>query len=337
MEINMVYVIHALVWPLIAFLFWRWNEIWYGTSVRARCKLLNAKLPPGHLGIPIFGDYFSFAWYFNFRLRPDRYITNKMQKYGKNVGAYTTFLYGSPAIIACAPSLCKSILTATTGFKQGWPSSEVLGIHSVITIHGSRHQHIKGLLTSEFNHRDTLTRVARQLQPCIVDAFQSWFQMGRMNTFYQVKRVALEFMGRYMGGLELGSEIDALDKLFSAVNEGVRAQPWNFPGMPFRHALQCRKKLTEKLTLQLMKKKKEGKNIGAKSDMMDRLMQSKDKEGRHLSDEEVVDNILSNIAIAYIGIAYPVTWAMYYLAKNPHVLQKLREENMEMAREKNGL
>ncbi|XP_074266614.1 cytochrome P450 88A1-like [Silene latifolia] len=139
-----------------------------------------------------------------------------------------------------------------------------------------------------------------------------------------------------MGGLELGSEIDALDKLFSAVNEGVRAQPWNFPGMPFRHALQCRKKLTEKLTLQLMKKKKEGKNIGATSDMMDRLMQSKDKEGRHLSDEEVVDNILSNIAIAYIGIAYPVTWAMYYLAKNPHVLQKLRKENMEMTREKNG-
>ncbi|XP_074264761.1 ent-kaurenoic acid oxidase 1-like isoform X1 [Silene latifolia] len=332
MEINMVCVIHSLVWPLIACLFWWWNEIWYGASVRARRKLLNIKLPPGHLGIPIFGDC-SFLWYFHFLLRPDNYIMSKMQKYGNNVGAYTTFLYGSPAIIACSPSLCKSILKATTGFKQGWPSSEVLGTHSVITIHGSRHQYIKGLLTSEFNQRGTLTQVAQQLQPCIVAALQSWFQMGQINTFDQVKRVALEFMGRYMGGLELGPEIDALNKLFSAVNEGVRAQPWNFPGMPFRHALQCRKKLTEKLTLQLMKKKKEGKNIGATSDMMDRLMQSKDKEGRHLSDEEVVDNVLSNIAISYIGIAYPVTWAMYLLAKNPHVLQKLRvvEETIRIA------
>ncbi|XP_074266274.1 ent-kaurenoic acid oxidase 1-like [Silene latifolia] len=225
---------------------------------------------------------------------------------------------------------------ATTGFKQGWPSSEVLGPHSVITIHGLRHQHIKSLLASEFNHRNALTRVALQFQPCIVAALQSWFQMGKINAFYQVKKVALEFMGRYMSGLELGPDIDALDKLFSAVNEGVRAQPWNFPGTPFRHALQCRKKLTEKLTLQLAKKKKEGKEIGEESDMMDRLMQSKDKEGKHLSNEEVVDNVLSNIAISYIGIAYLVTWAMYFLAKNPHVLQKIREENMEMAREKNG-
>ncbi|KAK9688968.1 hypothetical protein RND81_09G025300 [Saponaria officinalis] len=289
MEIKMVYVIHSLVWPLLACLFWWWNELWYASPVRARCKSLNAKLPPGHLGIPIFGDYLSFMWYFHFIRRPDRYIRSKMQKYGNNnnnVGAYRTYLYGSPAIIASSPSLCKSIITATTGFKQGWPSSEVLGSHSVISIHGSRHQHIKGLLTSEFTQPDTLTRIAQQLQPCIVAALHSWFQMGQINTFHQVKR--------------------------------------------------CRKKLTEKLRLQLMKKKKEGKSIGATSDMMDRLMQSKDKEGRHLSDEEVVDNVLSSIAISYIGIAYPVTWAIYFLAKNPHVLLKLREENMEMAREKKG-
>ncbi|KAK9688971.1 hypothetical protein RND81_09G025500 [Saponaria officinalis] len=241
MEIKMVYVIHSLVWPLLACLFWWWNELWYASPVRARCKSLNAKLPPGHLGIPIFGDYLSFMWYFHFIRRPDRYIRSKMQKYGNNnnnVGAYRTYLYGSPAIIASSPSLCKSIITATTGFKQGWPSSEVLGSHSVISIHGSRHQHIKGLLTSEFTQPDTLTRIAQQLQPCIVAALHSWFQMGQINTFHQVKRVALEFMGRYMGGLELSPEIDALEKLFSTMNEGIRAQPWNFPGMPFRHALQ---------------------------------------------------------------------------------------------------
>ncbi|XP_074264766.1 ent-kaurenoic acid oxidase-like isoform X3 [Silene latifolia] len=238
MEINMVYVIHSLVWPLIACLFWWWNELWYVTSVRARCKLLNAKLPPGHLGVPIFGEYFTFLWYFHFLHRPDRFITSKMDKYGKNVGAYKTFLYGSPAIIACSPSLCKRILTSTTGFKQGWPSSEVLGSHSVITIHGSRHQLIKGLLSTEFNHRDALSLIAQQVQPCIVAALHSWSQIGQINTFFQTKRVALEFMARYMASLEIAPEIDDLEELFSAVTEGIRAQPWNFPGTPYRHALQ---------------------------------------------------------------------------------------------------
>ncbi|XP_074264765.1 ent-kaurenoic acid oxidase-like isoform X2 [Silene latifolia] len=338
MEINMVYVIHSLVWPLIACLFWWWNELWYVTSVRARCKLLNAKLPPGHLGVPIFGEYFTFLWYFHFLHRPDRFITSKMDKYGKNVGAYKTFLYGSPAIIACSPSLCKRILTSTTGFKQGWPSSEVLGSHSVITIHGSRHQLIKGLLSTEFNHRDALSLIAQQVQPCIVAALHSWSQIGQINTFFQTKRVALEFMARYMASLEIAPEIDDLEELFSAVTEGIRAQPWNFPGTPYRHALQCRKKLTKKLKLQLKKKKNEGNKIGETSDMMDRLMQAKDKEGKHyLSEEEVIDNVLSSIAIGHIGIAFPVTWSMYFLAKNPHVLQKVREENMEMAKEKNAV
>ncbi|XP_074266151.1 ent-kaurenoic acid oxidase 2-like [Silene latifolia] len=314
----MVYVIHALVWPLIACLVWWWNEIWYATAVKARCKLLNAKLPPGHLGFPIFGEYFTFLWY------------------GKNVGAYKTYLYGSPGIIACAPSLCKRVLTSSTEFAQGWPSDEVLGPYSVTTIHGSRHQHIKGFLSNEFNPRAALARFVLQFQPYIVTALHSWSQMGRINAFYQIKKVTLDYMARYMGGIEVGLEADAFEKLFSGVNEGVRAQPWNFPGTPYRHALKCRKKLTKRLNLELMKKKKDGVKMGVTSDLMDGLMQTKDKDGRHLSDEEVVDNVLSNIAISYIGIAYPVVWSMYFLAKNPHVLQKLREENMEMAKEKNG-
>ncbi|KAH9617377.1 hypothetical protein KSS87_014906 [Heliosperma pusillum] len=132
-------------------------------------------------------------------------------------------------------------------------------------------------------------------------------------------------MGRYMASLEMGPDIDALEKLFSAVTEGIRAQPWNLPGTPYRHALQCREKLSKKLKLQLKKKKNEGTKIRETSDMMDRLMQATDKEGEQcLSDEEVVDNVLSSIAIGYIGIAFPVTWSMYFLAKNPRVLRKLR-------------
>ncbi|KAJ6977370.1 hypothetical protein NC653_029314 [Populus alba x Populus x berolinensis] len=62
------------------------------------------------------------------------------------------------------------------------------------------------------------------------------------------------------------------------------------------------------------------------NDLMDiGLMQIEDDEGSQLSDQEVLDNI--------VGLVIASTWAIYYLAKYPHVLAKLRvaEETIRMA------
>ena len=57
---------------------------------------------------------------------------------------------------------------------------------------------------------------------------------------------------------------------------------------------------------------------------MDGLMQAKNDEGKQLSDDEVVDNIISLIIGGYETTANNLMWALYYLAKSPDVLQKLR-------------
>ncbi|KAJ6888560.1 hypothetical protein NC652_029591 [Populus alba x Populus x berolinensis] len=58
------------------------------------------------------------------------------------------------------------------------------------------------------------------------------------------------------------------------------------------------------------------------------LMQIEDDEGSQLSDQEVLDNI--------VGLVIASTWAIYYLAKYPHVLAKLREENTAACKNKKG-
>ncbi|KAJ6882101.1 hypothetical protein NC651_028651 [Populus alba x Populus x berolinensis] len=57
-------------------------------------------------------------------------------------------------------------------------------------------------------------------------------------------------------------------------------------------------------------------------------MQIEDDEGSQLSDQEVLDNIA--------GLVIASTWAIYYLAKYPHVLAKLREENTALCKNKKG-
>lgn len=59
-------------------------------------------------------------------------------------------------------------------------------------------------------------------------------------------------------------------------------------------------------------------------DLMAGLMQFEDEEGRKLSDSGVVDNMVARVIGAYEPTALSIMWAVFYLAKCPNVLNKLR-------------
>ena len=60
------------------------------------------------------------------------------------------------------------------------------------------------------------------------------------------------------------------------------------------------------------------------NDLMDGLMKLKDEEGSHLRDIEVLDNIINILVAGYKSTTLATMWAVYYLAKYPKVLKKLR-------------
>lgn len=72
----------------------------------------------------------------------------------------------------------------------------------------------------------------------------------------------------------------------------------------------------------MMKKKTQVE--GTEIDLLDGLMQVKDEEGNRISDREVVDNIVSLVIGGFESTTLSIMWAIYYLAKYPKVLEKLR-------------
>lgn len=88
---------------------------------------------------------------------------------------------------------------------------------------------------------------------------------------------------------------------------------------------QCREKLVAIFREELEKRKKnDDGNTRPVNDLMDGLMKLKDEEGGHLSDIEVLDNIVSILLAGYESTSLATMWAVYHLAKYPKVLQKLR-------------
>lgn len=320
--------------PLVGWLLWWWNEIWFVTPVKARCSSTNIKMLPGHLGFPFFGEMLTFLWYFKILRRPDDFIYSKIRKYGENVGAYRTYLFGSPSILVCSPALSKVILNSPDTFKQAWPTTEAQGPNSVISLEGAHHDRVKSLLLNAINHPHALARIAIHVQPAIVHALQSWAQKGKITTLDELKKVTLLNMGRYFASLDFGPQHHSIEQILFAITQGFRAQPSKIPGSAYRYAVKCRTKFKNIIRVELEKRKQQNKNANDAKDLMDELMQMKDEEGKKLTDEEVLDNIVSSIHVGYISTAYLSTWALYFVAKNPDVLHKLREENMELAKDK---
>ncbi|CAB4280915.1 unnamed protein product [Prunus armeniaca] len=266
--------------PLLGLLLWWWNELWYVLPLKLRRSATNAKLPPGHMGLPFIGEVLTFLWYFKVLRRPDDFINAKRA----NV--------------------------------------DLMGYTSLVAVHGKSHARLRSYVTSVINQPDALRRIAQMVQPRIIAALESWAQKGRIKHMTRQR------------SLEPGPLLDTIDNLFDGLVTGIRAQPFNIPGSAFHHARQCRKKLEDIFMVELEKKKTQKEVVT--NDLMDGLMQIIDDEGNKLCDQEVLDNIVSLVVGGYASTSLASMWAIYYLAKYPNVLKKLREENMAISQNKKG-
>ncbi|KAI9117661.1 hypothetical protein K1719_011827 [Acacia pycnantha] len=318
--------------PLLGFVLWWWNELWY---VVLSGRDSNKTLPPGHLGLPFIGDTITFLWYFKFLRRPDDYINAKRRKYGEGEGLFRTHLFGSPSIIACEPLVTKFVLQSSEDkFISEWPNIVLLGSTSLNAVQGKEHSRIRSVVTNAVNRPDALRRIALLIQPRVVAALHSWAHKGRINAYLETKKVTLENIGKLFVSFEPGDLLDSIDELFKGVLNGIRAYPLDFPGTAYHHGLKCKKKLDEIFGKELQKRKK--MKVVEPVDLMDGLMQIKDEEGNILSDTEILDNMVSLVVGGYTSTALASMWAIYFLAKFPNVLHRLREENMALRKAKTG-
>ncbi|GFZ03645.1 hypothetical protein Acr_16g0002690 [Actinidia rufa] len=316
---------------------WWWNDLRYVTSLVSRSTTSDAKLPPGHMGLPFFGEIFSFLWYFKILRRPDDFINSKRRRYGDGGGGmYRTHLFGYPAIIAWSPAVIKFVLQSDHLFPYSWPNSELVGYKSLSAAQGERHIQLRRFVSAQVNQPSALQRIALLAQPRMVESLRLWALKGTVTAFDEVRRLTFENIGKLFISMEPGPVLDTMVHCFVGLLKGARAQPINFPGTAYYYALQCRKKLVAIFRKELEKRKENESESQTRNDLMDGLMQVKDEDGNKLSEEEVVDTMIGLVVAGYEPSALASMWAIYYLAKFPMVLQKLREENMAIGGNKIG-
>lgn len=103
---------------------------------------------------------------------------------------YRTYLFGSPSIITCFPTVNKFVFQSEDFFLD-WPSVELMGHTSLVAVQGRSHERLKSYVTGAINRPDALRRIAQLVQPRMVAALESWAQKGRITALDEAKKVMI--------------------------------------------------------------------------------------------------------------------------------------------------
>ncbi|XP_062202216.1 ent-kaurenoic acid oxidase 1-like [Phragmites australis] len=323
--------------PLLALAVWHGNDACYCTAFalkRWRRRGHRARLPPGHMGLPFVGESPSLKRYFRHARRPDGFVHDKKQRYGAG-GVYRTHLFGSPAVLVCSPAANKLVLQSPESFSVRWPAPELVGASSILSVEGARHARLRACVIAAVNQPSSLRSIARAVQPRVVTALRAWAQKGTITAATEAKKVTFENICEMFVSMEPSPLTEEMDAWFSGLLGGLRAFPLDLPGTAFRRARRCRNKLSAVFRDELQRRKNAAA-AGKPRDLMSALMQTEDEHGRLLSDEEVIDNIVSLVLAGYESTSSALMWAAYHLARSPHALAKLREENAAISKQKHG-
>ncbi|XVF43257.1 hypothetical protein PTKIN_Ptkin02bG0025600 [Pterospermum kingtungense] len=291
----------------ICFAMLKWNEIRYGR---------RKGLPPGTMGWPVFGETTKFL------KNGPNFMKKQKSRYGR---LFKTHILGCPTVISIDPELNRYILmNEGKGLVPGYPQSmlDILGKCNIAAVHGSAHKLMRGSLLSLIGPLS----IKDDLLPKIGKFMRSFLENWDGETIdIQEKTNEMAFSMSFKNIVERGSTsvYEILKQDFEKLLEGTLSVPINIPGTNYYHGFQARKRIV-KMLKQIMEERRASSM--AYDDMLYRLLDSKDSK-YNLSDEEIIDQIITILDAGYETVSTTSMMAIKYLHDHPKALQELREEH----------
>ncbi|XP_075475569.1 cytochrome P450 85A1-like [Primulina tabacum] len=291
----------------------RWNE------VRYRKK----ELPPGTMGWPVFGETTEFL-----KQGPE-FMRRKRSRYGS---FFKSHLLGCPTIVSMDPELNRYILVnEAKGLLPGYPQSmlDILGKCNISAIHGSAHKYMRGALLSLINP----AMIKGQLLPKI-DGFMRSHLSNWDNKYIDIQEKTKEiaFLSSLMQIAT--NETSYISRTFMPeffkLVLGTLSLPINLPNTNYNRGLQARKTITSLLRELVQKRRASGET---QNDMLYLLINYEQNDIK-LSDEDIIDFVITILYSGYETVSTTSMMAIKYLHDHPKVLEELRKEHTSIRERK---
>ncbi|KAH8483513.1 hypothetical protein H0E87_028062 [Populus deltoides] len=280
-------------------------------------------LPPGTMGWPVFGETTEFL------KQGPNFMKNQRARYGS---IFKSHILGCPTIVSMDPELNRYILmNEGKGLVPGYPQSmlDILGNRNIAAVHGSTHKYMRGALLSLISP----TMIREQLLPTIDEFMRthlSYWDTKIIDIQQMTKEMALLSALKQIAGTDSCSISQAFMPEFFRLVLGTLSLPIDLPGTNYRQGVQARKNIVRMLR-QLIDGRRASKLYH--QDMLGRLMRTEENKFK-LTDEEIIDQIITILYSGYETVSTTSMMAVKYLHDHPRVLQELRKEHVAIREKK---
>ncbi|XP_042453004.1 cytochrome P450 90A4-like [Zingiber officinale] len=310
------------------------------------------RLPPGSLGLPVVGESLRLIAAYKTE-DPEPFIDERVRRYGR---LFTTHVFGERTVFSADPEFNKMVLAAEGRTVEGsYPSSisTLLGAHSLLVMRGVRHKRMHSLtlnrLASPAAIRDAA--ILSQIDHLVRRTLDSWCCSSpgagpaRVLLLDQTKKITFDLTVKQLVSVDPGEWTESLRREYLLLIDGFFTIP--FPSFlsftTYGRAIKARKKVEAKLK-ELIRKRQWEKTAPSrgnddtaakkKVDMLEELMDGAALEGKAMTEEEVVDYLLSILVAGYETTSTIMTLAVKFLTDNPDALALLRVEQDEIREKK---
>ncbi|KAK9113650.1 hypothetical protein Syun_020447 [Stephania yunnanensis] len=310
----------VVIWGIFAFtaLLMRWNAM----------KYRQKGLPPGTMGLPVIGETLEFL------KQGPNFMRRQRARYGN---FFKTHILGSPTIISLDPEVNRYILlNEGKGLLPGYPQSllDMLGKYNIASAHGPDHRFVRGTLISLISPTIIKDQLLLKCDEFMLSYLSNW-DGKTIDIQDRTKDMILMLMLKMIANVESGPIPEAFKPEFLTLIDGTISLPLNIPGTHYYNGLKARENIIS-IIRRMIKERRACPS--SQPDMLDSLLQIEDSNHKKISDENIIDQVITIIHSGYETVSTTTMMIIKYLHDHPKALQDLRVifETLRLAAVTNG-
>jgi cytochrome P450 len=292
------------------------------TASSAATKSLP-KLPPGPRGHFLFGNVAAISsdWL--------GFYSRCAKEYGDIV--YMRFFHVPICVVVNPRDIEYVLITNAANFTKSADYralARVLG-NGLLTSEGKFWQRQRSLIQPAFR-RENILSYAPVMTGAAARMLDTWNADESRNVHADMMRVTLEIVGQCLFGAEVAGVAERVGKAMQVVLDRFVTDasqalllPFDIPDFLASGRRNAVNTLNDIINGIIRQRRATDERRG---DLLDALLQTRDTEGRPMSDAQLRDEVMTLFLAGHETTAIALSWTCFLLGQNPHVEAKLVEE-----------
>ncbi|WCJ43312.1 cytochrome P450 family 722 subfamily A polypeptide 1 [Euphorbia peplus] len=298
---------------------------------RVKKSIEEDDIPGGH-GLPFVGETFSFLSATNSTRGCYDFVRLRRKRYGK---WFKTRMFGKIHVFLPSIEAARKVFTNDFGeFNKSYIKSmaTLVGPKSVFAVPVDSHKRIRHILSDLFS-MSSLSKYVPKFDQMLSQRLKQLQQTGQKFAVLDfTMKLTLDSMCELLMSIKEESMLQQILRDCGDVSDGLLSVPLMIPGTTYYRGMKARGRLM-KMFAGIIGRRRSGEEH--KDDFLQTLLEKESNSSEEkLEDSEIMDNLLTLLVSGQVSSAATMMWSVKYLDENKHVLDKLREEQLNIIKDK---